>query len=188
MDTYNTSNLIFTDHAVNNNIDRQWVWMLCNEPLSYWQNGAPQTRPTLVSRLVNVNYWERQCEIYFPSHNNLKPDSNTVDMFNKYTKGWNLTDTERLIWTNGQYDPWITSSMSSQFRSGGPFQGTLEQPVQIIPGGFHCSDLKTSNAIANAGVKAVVDNQVKQISKWVADYYMLNKKRTTHEELKAELI
>lgn len=36
-DTYNASSPIFTDISVNNTIDRQWQWFLCNEPLFYWQ-------------------------------------------------------------------------------------------------------------------------------------------------------
>lgn len=32
LDTYNASNPIFTDVSINNTVDRQWTWMLCNEP------------------------------------------------------------------------------------------------------------------------------------------------------------
>jgi hypothetical protein len=35
--TYNASSPIFTDVSVNNTVDRQWQWFLCNEPLFYWQ-------------------------------------------------------------------------------------------------------------------------------------------------------
>ena len=62
-DTYNESNPIFTDTTLSNTADRQWVWMLCNEPFGYWQDGAPEGRPTLVSRLVNEKYWIRQCPL-----------------------------------------------------------------------------------------------------------------------------
>jgi len=175
LDTYNSSNTFFTDRRVDNPNDRQWTWMLCNEPFSYWQDGAPSTRPSLVSRLVNASYWERQCELYFPPEGDYSYGSgSTEDDVNARTKGWNLTDTKRLIWTNGQYDPWKTSGMSSEFRPGGPFQGTPEQPIQVIPAGIHCSDLRYSNAKVNAGVKAVVDKQVNQIGLWVAEYYAQN--------------
>jgi hypothetical protein len=70
-----------------------------------------------------------------------------------------------------QYDPWRTSGVSSQFRPGGELESTPQHPVQIIPGGFHCSDLRLSNAAANAGVQKVVDNEVKQIVEWTAEYY-----------------
>lgn len=48
---------------------------------------------------------------------------------------------------------------------------TANEPVQIIPGGFHCSDLYMADYYANAGVRKVVDNEVAQIKKWVAEYY-----------------
>jgi hypothetical protein len=59
-DTYNKSNPIFTDTSLSNTADRQWVWMTCNEPFGYWQTGAPEGHPTLVSRLVDVDWWVRQ--------------------------------------------------------------------------------------------------------------------------------
>jgi hypothetical protein len=37
LNTYNASSLLFTDRTVGNAIDRQWNWMLCNEPFAYWQ-------------------------------------------------------------------------------------------------------------------------------------------------------
>jgi hypothetical protein len=60
--------------------------------------------------------------------------------------------------------------MSSEYRPGGPLQSTPEHPLNVIPGGFHCSDLRLKNAQANAGVQAVVDAQVAQIVKWVAEW------------------
>lgn len=36
-DTHNASSPIFTDTSVDNKIDRQWQWFLCNEPFFYWQ-------------------------------------------------------------------------------------------------------------------------------------------------------
>jgi hypothetical protein len=38
--TYDASNLEFTNLTVGNAIDRQWNWMLCNEPFDYWQEYA----------------------------------------------------------------------------------------------------------------------------------------------------
>ena len=70
-----------------------------------------------------------------------------------------------------QYDPWRDSGVSSTFRPGGQLVSTANEPVQIIPGGFHCSDLYMADYYANAGVRKVVDNEVAQIKKWVAEYY-----------------
>lgn len=35
--TYDFNNKMFRDYTVGNAIDRQWNWMLCNEPFDYWQ-------------------------------------------------------------------------------------------------------------------------------------------------------
>jgi hypothetical protein len=160
MDTYDETNLLFTNHAVDNAIDLQWQWMLCNEPFDYWQDGAPRGRPSIVSRLVDAEYWQRQCALFFP----------TVNGYTYASKGWRLEDTTRLIWTNGQFDPWKTSGMSSEFRPGGPLVSTEKAPLNVIPGGFHCSDLRLSQGMANAGVQAVIDKQVAQIVKWVSEF------------------
>jgi hypothetical protein len=41
MNTYDANNTLFTDMTVGNPIDRQWNWMLCNEPFAYWQEYVP---------------------------------------------------------------------------------------------------------------------------------------------------
>ncbi|KAB8296041.1 hypothetical protein EYC80_008849 [Monilinia laxa] len=172
--THDFNNLMFRNYSVDNAIDRQWNWMLCNEPFAYWQDGAPKDKPTIVSRLVNSEYWQRQCALFFPAEGNYTYASAkgaTVTSVNEYTKGWDLENTTRLIWTNGQYDPWRTSGVSSQFRPGGELQSTAQHPVQIIPGGFHCSDLRLKNGLVNAGVQKVIDNEVAQIVAWTAEFY-----------------
>lgn len=47
---------------------------------------------------------------------------------------------------------------------------TKEAPVNVIPGGFHCSDLILKNGVFNKGAQAVIDTEVKQIVEWVAEY------------------
>ena len=70
-----------------------------------------------------------------------------------------------------QYDPWKESGVSSSYRPGGPLQSTASAPVQVIPGGFHCSDLILRNGAANEGAQKVIDAEVAQIKKWVKEYY-----------------
>jgi len=61
--------------------------------------------------------------------------------------------------------------MGSEYRPGGPFKGTPSAPLNQIPGGFHCSDLRLHNAQVNAGVQKVVDIEVYQIKTWVDEFY-----------------
>lgn len=153
-----------------------------NQRLTVYPSGAPKDTPTIVSRLVTGDYWQHQCALYFPQEGPYTFGSSpthspplTVNDVNAVTDGWFISTASRpatrLIWTNGQYDPWRTSGVSSQFRPGGPLQSTSTTPLQIIPGGFHCSDLILTDAAANEGVQRVVDNEVKQIVEWVAEYY-----------------
>jgi len=147
-------------------------------PLSYsfkfWQDGAPADVPSIVSRLVNPAYWERQCALFFPEEDGYAygiAEGKDVTDVNAYTGGWFHTNTTRLIWTNGQWDPWKDATVSSDFRPGGPFAGTPEAPLQVIPGGIHCSDLIAANGAVNAGVQTVIDNEVAVVKGWVDEFY-----------------
>lgn len=70
-----------------------------------------------------------------------------------------------------QFDPWRESGISSDFRPGGPLPSRPEAPVNVIPGGFHCSDLILLNGVVNVGVQGVIDKEVAQIKAWVGEYY-----------------
>ena len=172
-DTYNASSPIYTDWTLSNNIDRQWTWMTCNEPFGYWQDAAPPERPSIVSRLVTKEYWTRQCGLYFPEIDGKVyglAAGKTYDDVNQYTGGWNIKDVARLTYVNGELDPWREAGVSSEFRPDGPLQSTAAMPVNIVPGGFHTSDLVTNNGAINPGCKKVIDAAVKVIVDWVAEW------------------
>ncbi len=140
----------------------------------YWQNGAPEGIPTLVSRLVNNAYWERQCALFFPEDDGYTygiAEGRSTDQVNAYTHGWDLTNTTRLMWANGEFDPWKDTTVSSDFRPGGPLPSTTEVPVHVIPGGIHCSDLLVRNGQANKGVMDIINDEVSIMKKWVQEYY-----------------
>lgn len=42
--------------------------------------------------------------------------------------------------------------------------------MEVIPGGFHCSDLYMTSYAANDGVKKVVDNAAAHIKTWIEEY------------------
>jgi hypothetical protein len=129
--------------------------------------------PSIVSRLIQPAYSERQCALYFPPENGFTygiAEGKTNDEVNAYTGGW-FANTTRLTWTNGQFDPWRDTTVSSDFRPGGPLNSTSEAPVNIIPAGIHCSDLLAENGEVNAGVQAVIDNEISVIKAWVQEYY-----------------
>ncbi|OCK74614.1 serine carboxypeptidase [Lepidopterella palustris CBS 459.81] len=172
-DTYNASSPMFTDRSLSNTVDRQWVWMTCNEPFGYWQTGAPPDRPSIVSRFVNAAYWTRQCGLFFPPENGYTyglAAGKTYQGMNAFTGGWYETKIDRLIYGNGGNDPWREATVSAELRPGGPFKGTKQTPVNVVPGGYHTSDLITMNGVVNAGAQAVIDAEVEQIKKWVSEW------------------
>ena len=171
----------------------------CDEPFGYWQDGAPEGQPTLVSRLVTASYYIRQCSMYFPEGPGGETygiaKGRTESQVNAYTGGWNIDNTTRLIYVNGDYgmpspsppnlaqscpstdslistDPWRTASVSShELRPGGALESTERVPVNIVPGGFHVSDAITENGRVNAGVQAAIDREVGQLVEWVGEWY-----------------
>ncbi|KAK3316878.1 serine-type peptidase-like protein [Apodospora peruviana] len=175
----NTSNVAFNDLSVGNWVNRQWNWMLCNEPFEYWQDGAPLGRPSIVSRLVTADYWRQQCASFFPPSQGgtygIKQGKRARDV-NKWTGGWYATNSTRLMHANGQLDPWRDATVSSVFRPGGPLKSTEKVPVRVIKGGTHCSDLYGQNWPLNADVRRVVDEEVENMKTWVGEFYTINKK------------
>jgi len=174
----NASNPLFHDLAVNNTGNRQWNWMLCNEPFEWWQAAAPHSHPTFVSRLVNAAYWRDQCASWFPPEHDghsiytyslaLGKRSSDID---KWTGGWFGTNTTRAMFANGEFDPWRGATLSASDRPGGPVNSTEKLPVRVLKGGTHCSDMYAPNWEANEGAKRAADEQVEEMKGWVAEFY-----------------
>jgi len=153
------------------------MWFLCNQPFGYWQVGAPRGTPTIVSRLFNVDYVTRQCGLFFPPGPNGETyglaKGMTVDDVNAYTGGWFIDNTTRLIYINGEFDPWRDTTVSSLDRPGGPLVSTPDVPVLLIPDGVHCSDLaslKYTTGPAYAGLRAVQEQELSQLQEWVSQF------------------
>ncbi len=118
-------------------------------------------------------YWERQCGLYFPPDDGFSygiAENKTSDEVDVFTGGWNDEDRTRLVWVNGEFDPWKDATVSSEFRPGGPLQSTPDIPVYIVPGGIHCTDLIAKNGIENAGVQHVIDEVIAAMVGWVAEF------------------
>lgn len=147
----------------------------------YWQDGAPEDHPSFVSRLVNVTYWRSQCPLFFPPSEGgygLAKGKTTKDV-NEYTGGWFIDNTTRLMFANGELDPWRDATVSSKFRPGGPKESTPEMPVWVIPGGVHCSDFYSQNWALNPELKGIVDEEVATMEQWVSEFYDQKSKRRT---------
>ncbi|KEY70524.1 hypothetical protein S7711_02687 [Stachybotrys chartarum IBT 7711] len=171
--TYNASMEVWHDWSARSTFYRSWVWQTCNDPFFYYQTGAPKGKPTVFSRLVGPEYYQRQCELLFPREGIFTYASNvgkTAADINAHTGGWFHTRTTRLITTNGEFDPWRSASVSSVFRPGGPFKGNPKAPVILIDGARHCNDLTLRNAV-HPPVAAAQKVLLEQITAWVGEFY-----------------
>nr|CDP27866.1 Putative serine protease [Podospora anserina S mat+] len=172
----NASSLAFTDLSVKNWGNRQWWWLLCNEPFEWWQSAPPlsSSYPRVISEYVTAEYWASLCPRFFPNTTYTLAEGKTAGDVNVRTGGWNLTsNVTRTMNTNGQYDPWRDATLSSTFRPGGPVTEMEKDGLQVrlVKGGTHCSDLVGLNWEANAELDGLVDGVVDQLAWWIGQYH-----------------
>ncbi|KAK6950614.1 hypothetical protein Daesc_007138 [Daldinia eschscholtzii] len=149
-----------------------------NDNTACFDTGAPLNRSTVFSRLASADYWQRQCELFFPKEGDFTYGSGlgkTASDTNVHTKGWQLPEyldaESRLLWVNGEFDPWRSASVASEFRPGGPLSSTPDVPSILIPGSRHCNDLRIQNAV-NPDIKKTQADVVSQIANWTNGFYM----------------
>ncbi|KAK4160176.1 serine carboxypeptidase S28-domain-containing protein [Cladorrhinum sp. PSN259] len=179
----NATSLAYKDLSPSNWANRQWWWMLCNEPFEWWQDGAPLLEHTLVSRLVDPGYWRGLCPRFFPPSEGkygIVEGKRAKDV-NRWTGGWSVTNTTRAMYTNGERDPWRDATVSSIFRPGGPLKSTEQLPIRVVKGGQHCSDLYGQNWDVNDDVKKLVEDVLVNMKKWVGEFYEEKGKPKTWE-------
>ncbi|CAK7263729.1 hypothetical protein SEPCBS119000_000631 [Sporothrix epigloea] len=157
------------------NDDRQWWWLLCNNPLGWFATVEPAGRPSIVSRLLNMDYYLQVCTAQFPDSAGsfgLKLGRRPEEI-NSRTGGWLVPPerTPRLVYTNGELDPWRPTTVSSPWRPDGPLKSSKNVPVYLIPGATHVSDVLAENWNINQDVKDVVDAETAHIVQWVAEFY-----------------
>ncbi|ETS81172.1 hypothetical protein PFICI_06174 [Pestalotiopsis fici W106-1] len=174
--SHNTSFQVYHDLSPNHPLGRQWIWMTCNEPFFWSPTGAPPGQPSLFTRLATAENMERQCQEWFPTDQGKHMASvqgRTEVQVNDHTGGWTNTATTRILYSNGEFDPWRSASVSSIFRPGGPLSSSDSAPVIVINGSRHCNDLFDWNVvgISNPAIEAAQQAEISQISDWVADFY-----------------
>ncbi|KAJ6781767.1 hypothetical protein PWT90_08825 [Aphanocladium album] len=138
-----------------------------------WQASAPGDTG-LVSRHVTMKSLRDQCDRFFPDEDGysygLKRGRTTEDIVRR-TGGWDNVNTTRLVYVNGEHDPWLPETVSSTFRPGGPLKSTPEVPVFVVPKAAHCPDLVMENTLANEELHEITQNVIAIISNWVKDFY-----------------
>ncbi|KAF9881706.1 hypothetical protein CkaCkLH20_00852 [Colletotrichum karsti] len=151
--------------------DRSWQWQLCNEPFGWWQVGPPKSDGTnIVSSHIRPAHEARQCDKFFPEVKGFKPamtEGFTADMFNDWTDGgWNATY-DNVMFVDGEFDPWKSATMSSDYRPGGPSKSTDKTPRMVVKGGTHVPDFDISEDKDHA---SVTKRQLEIMGKWLKNW------------------
>lgn len=116
-----------------------------------------------------------QCGRFFPEEDGLTYGLNsgrTTEQIVDKTTGWENIHTTRLIYVNGELDPWKQESVSSTNRPGGPLQSTDDVPVFVVKGGSHCSDLVMRDGYSNEDLLTQMGEMIYYIEKWVNEFYV----------------
>jgi hypothetical protein len=92
----------------------------------------------------------------------------TVQHENAYTGGWNATF-ERVLFCDGEFDPWRSATLSSRFRPGGPRTVSDDDgtPVFVMKGGVHTPDMVIKDE--EDWVEVAVE-EVKIMKKWLGEW------------------
>lgn len=182
--TYDYSSSLYTNISVANQ-QRGWSWLVCTE-LGYFQDGDPGNSSSIVSTYVTEAYNLRQCSYMFPNADgtpgNYTPSTTQVD---STYGGWNLV-AENLFVVNGQYDPWRSVSLSSDWAPG--FTDTATQKITVVAGGHHCWDFDAENADYDPDVDRVITLGISTVKTWVLDWYQTHPNITSHLPTTADMV
>ncbi|CAK5268823.1 unnamed protein product [Mycena citricolor] len=166
--TYDPTSASYTNIAPTNTY-RPWI-SLSSTQIAFWQDGNP-TAPSIVSKLVNPAYWERQCPLWFPAENGVSvPAKAPVDTLNPVYGGWDMS-VDRLLFVNGEFDPWRSGTVSSLLPNAPARKSTEMQPILLVKTGVHCWDMITSTAMANPNTRVVFNEVVATMVKWMDEWH-----------------
>ncbi|KAF9772667.1 hypothetical protein IL306_009623 [Fusarium sp. DS 682] len=146
------------------------------EPEEDWQTGSPEGTQTLVSRLLNKEYFRKTCSHYFPPGPNGETyglaKGKTEDSWNARYGGWSDPSAylKRAILVDGLYDPWRAAGYASSQRPGGILGNStyIKHFVNLL--GNHCTDMFRNAGNIWPEVKAIQEAGIDQIEKWIAEF------------------
>jgi hypothetical protein len=169
LDSHNTTGPMYSNITIGTRKadDKSYKWWEGKWPIGYDEIVAPPEYPALMSRLISDKYHSRICDNYFPGH---VEDQWDYDTLNHYTGGWSDRKSQRLLFVNGECDPWVHTTVSSRFRPGGPMKSTTDVPVDVVPKGGHCVDLYGLQCRANEACDRVMTGAIEQMATWVSEF------------------
>ncbi|KAI1813174.1 serine carboxypeptidase S28 [Poronia punctata] len=158
--------------------DRPWTWMICNEPFGWHQTGPPKSNgDSIIPKSLRADHFQRRCPLVFPETNGYKTGSEmgfTQGHLNQWTGGWDAPF-ERVLFVNGEHDPWKSATIASDYRPGGPVESCDEIPSLIVEKGVHVPDLVLEDGPYQA---PVIEKAVEIMGNWLKDWEKPSKRDT----------
>lgn len=144
--------------------------MLCNEPFGWHQVGpAVSDGNNIVSSQLRPEQYSRRCALEFPETNGFVSgyiSGWTEEHLNTYTKGWDAPY-KRVFFVNGEFDPWRSATVSSDYRPEGACNST-DAPVYVVQGGVHVPELLIDEG--DPYTWPVVEAAIKQMGIWLGEW------------------
>jgi hypothetical protein len=143
------------DGSGNPAIDDPWLYQVCTE-VGFYQIHNPQTDESVMSPLVNEDYFTGICDRYVMR----RPDVATT--LTTYYQPLATGKVTNVLFVNGEFDPWSVLS----FVDGSTLPAGLKN--YVVARGSHCTDLsnlKPTSLLGDFEVHALVK---KLATEWLA--------------------
>lgn len=124
---------------------------------------------SLLSRVMNGNYTQEQCNMAFPPGKyNAIPPSPDVDVWNAYG-GYNL-QADRLAFIDGNHDPWLDGCYHSNLAPA-RYSSDLHPAYLIVTGGHHWDSYGILDVPGEPQfIRAAHYWQIRTVRKWLRDF------------------
>ncbi|KAI2628443.1 peptidase S28 [Xylaria nigripes] len=170
-DTYNPNIQWNTPNEIADVYNRAWMWFLCNEPFGWWQVGPPQSDGNnIISSALRPEHRQRQCQLIFPETGGFVVGSErglTAELLNKWTNGWDASY-QRVLFVNGQFDPWRSATIASDTRPNGPIANSETIPSLIVGNGVHVPEFMIDDN--NPDTAPVIKEAVEIMGGWLKEW------------------
>ncbi|KAL6717533.1 hypothetical protein ACLMJK_005448 [Lecanora helva] len=162
-----------------NSAERSYLYSTCTEQGAY--QVAPESGPSLISRVLQVNYTQQWCTWAFPKGNfNSIPSTPNLNYYNRYGD-FNFS-ADRLAFIDGNTDVWLDVCYHSN--DAPPRYSTDLHPEYLIAGAGHHWD---SYGILDVGAEPQFIEQahlweIRTVRKWLREFANW-KSKARHTEL-----
>jgi len=149
---------------------RLWVFQFCTQ-WGYLTTAPPNGIPTIISRLLDIDYEHKICTQAFPpgKYYQVPPLPNVTAV--NALGGYNIA-ADRLAFIDGEVDPWRPYTPHSNYGGAMERDDTLLRPFKIIPGGVHHWDENglMDGAREPKDIRQIHDETIEFVKAWLKDW------------------